>query len=72
MQKISLVWLKRDLRLEDHPPLVSAISLGYPILLVYFIEPSLVDAVQSDVRHWRFVSESIQDLDIQLQKNMHS
>ena len=68
MQKISLVWLKRDLRLEDHPPLVSAISLGYPILLVYLIEPSLVDAVQSDVRHWRFVSESIQDLDIQLQK----
>lgn len=66
MQKISVVWFKRDLRLSDHEPLFEAIQAGYPILLFYCFEPSLVAAPQSDERHWRFVWESLQDLQIQL------
>jgi len=66
VQKISLVWLKRDLRLEDHPPLVEAISAGNPILLIYILEPSLLESAQSDLRHWRFVRESILDLNKKL------
>lgn len=62
MQKISLVWLKRDLRLSDHAPLAEAIRSGLPVLLMYCFEPSLISAPQSDMRHWRFVWESLQDL----------
>ncbi|HAS60666.1 MAG TPA: deoxyribodipyrimidine photolyase [Algoriphagus sp.] len=67
MEKISVVWLKRDLRLKDHPALDAAINLGHPILLAYVFEPSLIQASQSDLRHWRFVWESLEDLNRQLQ-----
>lgn len=64
--KISVVWLKRDLRLSDHEPLAQAIQPGLPVLLVYVFEPSLVAAPQSSERHWRFVWESLQDLQARL------
>lgn len=66
MQKISIVWFKRDLRLADHPPLAQAIAAGYPVLLIYVFEPSLIAAAQSDVRHWRFVMESLSDLNTRI------
>lgn len=66
MQKISIVWLKRDLRLSDHEPLSKAIRAGFPILLIYCFEPSLVAVPQSDDRHWRFVWESLEDLNKRL------
>ena len=65
--KISVVWLKRDLRLRDHEPLSEAIKAGYPVLMMYCFEPSLVAAPQSSERHWRFVWESIMDLQAQLE-----
>ena len=64
--KISVVWLKRDLRLSDHAPLVAAIAEGFPILLLYCFEPSLLAAPQSSDRHWRFVCESLTDMQKQL------
>lgn len=64
--KISVVWLKRDLRLNDHVPLQEAIDAGLPILPVYFFEPSLMAAPTSDIRHWRFVWEAI----LNLQENL--
>lgn len=68
MQKISLVWLKRDLRLADHSPLKEAIESGHPILLCYIFEPSLKNAPQSDLRHFRFIWQSLLDMDIALIK----
>jgi deoxyribodipyrimidine photo-lyase len=64
--KISVVWLKRDLRLSDHAPLAAAIAEGFPILLLYCFEPSLLAAPQSSDRHWRFVTESLQDIEQRL------
>ncbi|NVJ85578.1 MAG: deoxyribodipyrimidine photo-lyase [Algoriphagus sp.] len=66
MQKISIVWLKRDLRLHDHPPLYYASKAGHPVLVLFVFEPSLIAAPQSDLRHWRFVWESLMDLQEQL------
>ena len=71
MQKIAVVWLKRDLRLSDHEPLATAIRGGLPVLLIYCFEPSLVAAPQSDDRHWRFVWESLEELKSRL-KNLQS
>ncbi|WP_317129206.1 cryptochrome/deoxyribodipyrimidine photo-lyase family protein [Algoriphagus kandeliae] len=58
--------MKRDLRLHDHPPLWHAAKAGYPVLIFYVFEPSLISAPQSDERHWRFVWESLEDLNNQL------
>ncbi|MEL6535655.1 MAG: FAD-binding domain-containing protein [Bacteroidota bacterium] len=65
-QEISVVWMKRDIRTADHAPLCRAQELGLPVIIVCFFEPSLMDALESDVRHWRFVYQSIQDLQTQL------
>lgn len=59
---VSLVWFKRDLRLSDHEPLEQAIAAGLPVLLVYCFEPSWMRAPDSDERHWRFVRESLEEM----------
>ncbi|WP_028835418.1 MULTISPECIES: cryptochrome/deoxyribodipyrimidine photo-lyase family protein [unclassified Pseudoalteromonas] len=64
--KINIVWFKRDLRLSDHQPLKNAFSNGLPTLLIYNFEPLLIDDVHYNERHWRFVYQSICDLNTQL------
>lgn len=59
---ISIVWFKRDLRFTDHEPLFEAQRSGFPVLLLYCFEPSIMAYDDSDVRHWRFVHESLQDM----------
>jgi len=66
MKPINLIWFKRDLRLTDHQPLKLAIETGDPIVLIYVFEPSVIAAPQYDLRHWRFVWESLVDLNLLL------
>jgi deoxyribodipyrimidine photo-lyase len=68
MQKVNIVWFKRDLRLKDHEALSVALKDGFPLLLIYCFEPSLVNAPQSDDRHWRFVWQSLEDMNRELAK----
>ena len=65
---ISVVWFKRDLRLTDHAPLKAAIEKGLPVLMLYVFEPSLMRAPDSEIRHWRFVWQSLMDLENDLVK----
>jgi deoxyribodipyrimidine photo-lyase len=62
MMKVNILWFKRDLRISDHLPLKRAIEQGLPLILLYVFEPELMEAEDSDVRHWRFVYESITEL----------
>lgn len=57
-----LVWFKRDLRLSDHEPLTQAIQTGRPVILLYVFEPELIADPHYDERHWRFVWQSLQDM----------
>ena len=66
-ERINIVWLKRDLRLQDHAPLAAACRLKEPLLLLYIVEPMLLRDPHYSARHWRFVWQSIEDLDRQLQ-----
>lgn len=59
---ITVVWLKRDLRLEDHAPLQKATDLGLPTLIFYAWEPTLLSAPNYSNRHWNFVSESLSEI----------
>lgn len=66
---ISVVWLKRDLRLNDHQPLLRALSSGLPVFIFYCFEPMLLNDPRYSERHWRFVSQSLQDMNRQLRQN---
>lgn len=59
---LNILWFKRDLRFIDHEPLYAASKENIPVLLLYIFEPSVMNYHDSDVRHWRFIYESIQDL----------
>jgi deoxyribodipyrimidine photo-lyase len=58
----NIVWFKRDLRFTDNEALFAAHNSGLPLLLIYCFEPSIMNYDDSDIRHWRFVYESLQDL----------
>jgi len=62
----SVVWLKRDFRLRDHAPLCAAINREKPVLLLYIVEPEMLDDPHMDIRHWRFIFQSISDMNEQL------
>ena len=57
----SVVWLKRDLRLADHAPLVAAAEAG-PCVALYVFEPSLLAAPEVDGAHVRFVLGCLAEL----------
>jgi deoxyribodipyrimidine photo-lyase len=65
-QDIAIVWFKRDLRFTDHEPLFYAQKQPLPVLLLYCFEPSVMHYADSDVRHWRFVYQSIQEIQTKL------
>lgn len=65
-QTINIVWFKRDLRFTDHEPLFHAQQSSLPLLLLYVFEPSVINFHDSDERHWRFVYQSILDMNDKL------
>jgi deoxyribodipyrimidine photo-lyase len=58
---MQLVWLKRDLRLDDHAPLHAA-ALGGPALVVWIIEPEWLGSPECDPAHVAFALGCVQAL----------
>ena len=61
----SVVWFKRDLRVDDHAPLHAAATRG-PVLCLHVIEPSVWAAPDAATRHLHFAQECLADLDAAL------
>ena len=64
-ESVALVWFKRDLRIHDHEPLTLAASLqdqGIKVLPLYVIEPDYWQLPDSSARHWRFIAQSLVEL----------
>jgi len=58
-QKCNIVWLKRDLRTQDHIPLKKVEESDLPTLVCYFFEPSLMKQPDHAPIHWQFIYESL-------------
>jgi deoxyribodipyrimidine photo-lyase len=63
---VTVMWFKRDLRLRDNEALKIACEQKAAIALIYIIEPIMLDDKHMDTRHWRFILQSINDLNEQL------
>ncbi len=59
MQKINIVWLKRDLRTQDHEPLQYALTSSLPFLIIFIFEPSVIQHPDTSLRHLQFQYYSI-------------
>lgn len=60
-----IVWLKRDLRLQDQAPLIEAAALG-PVCLLYIVEPDYWALPDTSYRQYAFIRESLMALDQRL------
>jgi deoxyribodipyrimidine photo-lyase len=58
-KSINIVWLKRDIRSQDHEPLLRAEHAGIPYRIIYLFEPKLINYPDTSLRHLKFIYYSI-------------
>lgn len=56
---INIVWIKRDIRSQDHEPLQVADAEAIPYLIIYLFEPSIIGYKDCSERHLQFQYHSI-------------
>lgn len=61
-EHINIVWLKRDLRLQDHIPLDKAENHNLNYLIIYLLEPKIIGYPDTSTRHLQFVYQSVQEI----------
>lgn len=66
IERVTVIWLKRDLRLRDHEPFYRAVEAGEKLLPLFCWEPSVIADPHMDIRHWRFMQQSVDDINSQL------
>lgn len=65
--RVNIVWLKRDLRTQDHLPIFCAEEESLPYLLVYLFEPTMLTYPDTSLRHLQFIYGSIEHMNTRLQ-----
>lgn len=68
VKKINIVWIKRDIRSQDHIPLMHAEKHGNPYLIIFLFEPDLIRYPDTSLRHLQFQYHSILQLNETLKK----
>ena len=58
-EPVNIVWLKRDLRSQDHEPLANAEKESIPYRIIYLFEPSIINYADTSLRHLQFIYYSI-------------
>ena len=58
---LTLLWFKRDLRVQDNPALAIAAEMGQ-VLPLYIVEPQAWAQPDASARQWAFIAESLADL----------
>lgn len=53
-ETINIVWLKRDLRTQNHEPLYVAQGQPLPYLILLILEPDCIERPDWSIRHWQF------------------
>ncbi len=66
---ISVVWLKRDLRLEDNEAIFNALKSNNRVLIMYAFEPLLLNDNHYSKRHWDFIKQSLVDINKKLESH---
>lgn len=66
LKAINIVWLKRDLRTQDHEPLYWAEQSDLPYLIIYIYEPTLIQYPDTSQRHLQFIYHSILEMNQRL------
>ncbi|MEO9533920.1 MAG: deoxyribodipyrimidine photo-lyase [Crocinitomicaceae bacterium] len=61
-ERVNVVWLKKDLRLQDHEPLMRAEQSELPYIIIYLFEPGLMAHPDCSTRHLQFIYHSLLEM----------
>ena len=61
-EKISIVWLRRDLRLEDNTALYQAVNHGLPILVVFIFDPEILEKLPKNDARVNFIHQNLEQI----------
>jgi deoxyribodipyrimidine photo-lyase len=59
---VALLWLRRDLRLHDHPALAATLGSAARVVPVFVLDPRLLDGPRSSANRTWFLLESLREL----------
>jgi len=68
--QMEIVWLKRDVRINDHGPFAQAAKSNRPLVIIYNYEPDQLSEHSVHGSHISFVNEGLVDLDKRLTFNL--
>ncbi|HKG02874.1 MAG TPA: deoxyribodipyrimidine photo-lyase [Conexibacter sp.] len=63
MDSTAIVWLRRDLRVHDHPPLVAALAAHDRVVPVFVLDPALLTGRFSSRPRTAFLLDCLRELD---------
>ena len=66
MKPINVVWLKRDLRLRAHHAIEAALNADQDFILLYIMDPELIQHHDTSLRHLQFIYHSIASMNEEL------
>ena len=66
--ELSICWLRRDLRLEDHAALHAALKSGYPVLLLFIFDKAILDPLPKADRRVVFIHLNLAKLKAELEE----
>lgn len=69
MDSVSIVWLRRDLRLIDNKALEKARNLGYPIVLLFIFDEDIINELPTDDPRISFIHQQLEMMNQQLLQN---
>ena len=61
MSSVTVVWFKRDLRLNDHVPIVQAVTFGFSLLFLYILGRELWHLADTSRCQYDFFCECIRN-----------
>jgi cryptochrome len=68
MTQRSIHWFRKGLRLHDNPALIEAYKNASHIWPVFVLDPWFAETARVGVNRWRFLLQTLQNLDDNLRK----
>ena len=69
MTSRSIIWFRRDLRINDNPALLAALAESDEIVPVFILDPTLINTAGS--KRLAYLGQSLHHLDDSLDKKLH-
>ena len=67
--KVSIVWFRRDLRINDHPALLAAIESGEQVIPIFILDKAQI--AEAGEKLLAYMGQSLRKLDESLGNNLH-